>query len=430
MNGDLASAEFKTKTRNSAKVRPLDRDIVWSGGRYAVVFSHLKGMDRGSLTTRLDWLVQNNPHLALDRLHQRGSRTYREQPPTLSASDLILSVHDPLPGRDLQSWATEFMWSAPEAILRIHLVGDDCYFLVSHLLGDFSGILPLCEFVLRGGDGNQLVNLRPTGTPPLVRAVAHKFRRQPSAVLRTGVEILSGPAGDARAPAAELGADSSTIETAPISVACWPKPYRDIVGDNHSDSGHARNSAPGTAKIISVALKAATDLGIANHPIVSVLVDCRHWLGPSKSPLVGNLASVIPIDTTMGTDEGNLGRQLKKHFRQSSPLIRLMMSDIYARFFSRLKRSGATRKASSPGRADPVKLIVTNLGEITMMRGLRQTFPEAMFSGMISPPLEGFSTLLIYRVLDNDAVGMLSNCHLGADDVNRWRNLIVERLFS
>jgi hypothetical protein len=429
MNSGTADVPRKNNVHAGTKASPLARDILWSGGRYAVVFSRLSGMDRDALAARLDWLVANNPHLALDRSHQRGSRAYRERQPKAPASSLIFAVHEPVPGRGQQSWATEFMAESPEAIFQIRLVGDDYYFLISHLLGDFSGVLPLCEFVLRGGDGSRLVDLRPTPSSLIMRAVGRKLRRQPLAVWRTGKEILSGAARGARPNSVTSGVTSVAPRQPPIRVACWPAAYRGTLGYQAESASRPGSSPLSTAKIITEAVKAAADLGIPLDQSVSVLVDCRHWLGPSESPLVGNLASVLPIDAAPGGNDGNVSRQLRKHFRESSPLIRLMLSDIYVRFFARWKRRASTQR-SGASTSDAIKLIVTNLGEIKMMGPLRETFPEAGFSGVISAPTEGCSTLFLFKFLDKEEIGMLSTSHLSFEDVRKWRDVILERLFA
>jgi hypothetical protein len=385
---------------------------------------NLKGLDRKAVATRLDWLVANNPHLALDRLHAKGSRDYRDEQYLSSPSGSIISSRDPIPGKDSPAWVTEFFARDQEAVLRVCLVGDDCYFVVSHVLGDFTGVLALCEFILLGGDDSHLVDLKPAGFPVIARAVARNLRRHPVPMLRANAAIL-GKAVRALFTRAVDQENAKSTTSGPIRLICWPKPARDGMSGS---SESKRKSPPNAAKVVACALRAAADLGIRYHTSVSVLVDCRHWLDSSRRPLLGNLASVTSIDVSSGVRERDIIRQLTRDFRGHSPLIRLMLSHVYGGISASFKRRNTANQAPSESRSDVLRMVITNLGAIRMMDTLRKTFPEAKFSGTPAMPIEGYSTIVIYTDMGVEEVGIISNSQLTADDAYRWRDRILEML--
>lgn len=400
------------------KVRPLGRDVLWSDSRYAVLFSNLDGIDAKDLALRLDWLAAHNPHLALDRLHARGSSEHRDPPANSAPSSSILSVHQPVPGKGPHGWVQDFFATDHEAILRVCLVGEDCFFVVSHVLGDFAGVIALCEFVLLGGDGHHLEGLKPTGFPVIGRAMLRALRRHPMRLLRAPFKLL--PNGLRKS----LGPRQAGVAAhpGPIRLICWPKGI-----SNGSDTHH--RSAPSIAEITLCAIRAADALGIPYHPKVSILVNCRHWLERSGRPLLGNLATVTPVMVSPDVHEREVTRQLMQDFRENLPLTRLALTHLY----------GAARAAFAGGKpapqaavrnAEPPRLVITNLGEIQMMTRLRRAFPRARFSGTPAMPIEGSCTLVVFSDMQVDHVGIISNCQLTADDAERWTKAILDMLHS
>ncbi|MGV0835523.1 hypothetical protein [Mycolicibacterium thermoresistibile] len=119
-----------------------------------------------------------------------------------------------------------------------------------------------------------------------------------------------------------------------------------------------------TLTLLTAALRSA---GVPLDEEITVLVDCRRYLGPENRGRHGNFAVGIPIHAPPGCAPDSIATQLRAAIESGRPLARLCVAELKAR----LDRSGPPRRTRHVDVGDRVRLTVSDLGRLTLFDHVR-----------------------------------------------------------